>query len=92
MNRLPRLDRTTRRSEAAVFASLGLAGIISISFATSAFVKFVSGSDRVVQVLSTNPYGVAHKSPDKNASPALTNTTVFQGQRATPKPAAPDKV
>jgi len=92
MNRLPCCDRTTRHSEAAVFASLGLAGMISISFATSAFVSFVNGSNRVVEALSNSAYGVARKSPDKTEPPTLTNVTVIHGHRAQPEPAAPGKV
>ena len=92
MNRLPCIDRTTRRSETAVFASLALAGIASIVFATSAVVKFVDGSDRIVAELSGNADAVACKTPVAGAPATLTNDTTIQSRRSPTAPAAPGKV
>jgi hypothetical protein len=89
MNRLPCCDRTTRRSETAVFASLGLAGLISISVAASAFVKFVGGSDRPAlrDAAFTEPSGSVAGAPA-----ALTNVTIIQSRRTPTATATPGKV
>ena len=42
----------TRRSELAVFASLGLAGIVMVVFAAAQMTKFVAGSDRMTAALA----------------------------------------
>jgi hypothetical protein len=58
MNRLPGYDRATRRSERAVFLSLGLAGLATISLAVAQMAKFVAGSDRIVAALTAPPAAV----------------------------------
>jgi len=92
MNRLPCCDCATRRSETAVFASLALAGIVSIGFAMAAVVKFVDGRDHVVAALSGKPGSVARKTPATDAPATFTNVTIIQSRRAPEAPAAPGKV
>ena len=92
MNRLPCIDRTTRRSETAVFASLALAGIVSIVFTAGAVMKFVEGSEHVVAALSGKPCCVMHKTPATEAPATLTNVTTLGGQRLPIAAAAPGKV
>lgn len=58
MNRLPSYDRGTRRSEMAVFLSLGLAGLATLSLAAAEMARFVAGSDRIVAALSAPPAAV----------------------------------
>jgi len=92
MNRLPCCDCATRRSETAVFASLALAGIVSIGFATSVVVKFVDDRDRVVAALSGKPSSVARETPATDAPATFTNVTMIQSRRAPATAAAPGKV
>jgi hypothetical protein len=47
MNRLPFSDRTTCRSELAVFASLGFAGVLMVALATSQMARLVGGGDQI---------------------------------------------
>ena len=52
MNRLPCCDRTTHRSELAVFASLGLAGVMMVALALAQMSQFVAGGDRMTAALT----------------------------------------
>jgi hypothetical protein len=47
MNRLPCCDRMTSRSESAVFASLGFAGLLMLALAAAQATWFVSGGERI---------------------------------------------
>jgi hypothetical protein len=47
MNRLPVSDRTTCRSELAVFASLGFAGVLMVALATSQATRLTGGGDHI---------------------------------------------
>lgn len=47
MNRLPCCDRMTSRSESAVFASLGFAGLLMVVLAAAQATWFVVGGDRI---------------------------------------------
>jgi len=55
MNLLPSCDRTTQRSELAVFLSLGLAGVMMILLATAQMTSFVAGSDLLNAALTGRP-------------------------------------
>ena len=52
MNRLPGCDRTTHRSELAVFASLGLAGALMVALALAQMSQFVADSEHVTAALT----------------------------------------
>jgi hypothetical protein len=54
MNRLPFSDRTTFRSESAVFASLGFAGVLMVVLATSQITKIAGGGDRITSGLAAS--------------------------------------
>jgi hypothetical protein len=47
MNRLPFSDRTTCRSELAVFASLGFAGVLMVVLATSQVTRLTGSGDHI---------------------------------------------
>lgn len=47
MNRLPCCDRMTSRSESAVFASLGFAGLMMLALAAAQATWWVGGGDRL---------------------------------------------
>lgn len=47
MNLLPGLDGATRRSELAVFISLGFAGVLMVALAAVQMTRFVADSDRM---------------------------------------------
>jgi hypothetical protein len=92
MNRLPCCDCATRRSETAVFASLALAGIATVVFATTAVLQFVNGSDGIVAALTNRPGSVAGKTSVTGAPATLTNVTTIQNRRPPSTTAAPGKV
>jgi len=69
MNRLPCCDRTTRRSEVAVFLSLGLAGAMMVAMAATQMTRFVAGSDRIAASLAAQ------------SSPALGGAHTAAGRR-----------
>ncbi len=66
MNRLPCCDRTTGRSELAVFASPGSPGVMIVALAAAQMTKFVAGSDRMTAALAgqTEPLAVATAAMD----------------------------
>jgi hypothetical protein len=63
MNRLPCCDRTTHQSELAVFASLGLAGVIMVALALAQMSQFVAGSDRMTAALTVRRAPLATATP-----------------------------
>lgn len=93
MNRLPCYDRTTRRAERAVFASLGLAAIVTIALAVSDAARFISARDCIAAALSVKPApALARKGPQHEANTTLTNATSNQTGRRPTAPVAPGKV
>ena len=90
MNRLPGCDRVTRRSEVAVFLSLGLAGVTMISLALTQMTRFVTGSDRIAAALSA-PAAVA-ETPVQVGKPQLTNGTANPVPRTAGQALGPGKV
>ena len=73
MNRLPCFDQTTQRLEAAVFASLGFAGVLMVSLALVETSRFVANHDQIAAALSKPQELLA-------ATPAGGGTTVVIAQ------------
>jgi len=69
MNHLPCWDGTTRRSEVAVFLSLGLASVMMVAMAAAQMTKFVARSDRIAASLAAQ------------SSPALGGAHTTAGRR-----------
>jgi hypothetical protein len=86
MNRLPCCDQTTRRSELAVFASLGLAGVMLVVFAAAQMTKFVAGSDRLTAALADRAESPAVVTPADDSRSAATDVSAPANSRA----ASPD--
>jgi hypothetical protein len=91
MNRLPGCDRTTARSEMALFASLGLAGLLMVALATVEMSGFVAGSDRIAAALNGQP-SVATAEPDGGSKTAATNRVSPATERANVPLQVPGKV
>ncbi len=90
MNQLPGCDRTTQRSETAVYASLGLAAVLMVALALVQTSKYVAGSDRIAAALAPQPAALATTADvGKNV---VTNTAKPAGERANVPVPAPDKV
>ena len=92
MNRLPSCDRTTQRSEMAVYASLGLAAVVMISLALVQTTKYVAGSDQIAAALSPQSAALATTTPAGGGKTILTNAAKPPGARATAPAVSPDKV
>lgn len=92
MTRLPCGGRTTQQSELAVFASLGLAGVLMISLALLQMTKYVAGSDRIAVALMLQPAGLVGVSPRDDGKMVLTNTVRPVGERANAPAGSPDRV
>jgi hypothetical protein len=73
MNRLPGYDPTTRRAERAVFVSLGVAALMTISFALFDAARFVRASDCIAAALRHYPAALARQQPAQVTT--LTNAT-----------------
>lgn len=92
MTRLPSVDRTTQQSELAVFASLGLAGVVMVALALIQTTKYVAGSDRIAAALASPPTVFTTALPSDPAKPGVTNAATPAGERASAPAVAPDKV
>jgi hypothetical protein len=91
MNRLPGCDRVTRRSEVAVFLSLGLAGVTMIALALVQMTHFVASGDRIAAALSAPPAAVA-ETPAQVGKAQLTNVTANPVPRTAGQALTPGKV
>jgi hypothetical protein len=88
MNRLPCCDRTTQRSELAVFASLGFAGVVMVALALVQMTRFVASADQVaaaVQMRQAAPTAAAARDSKIVVTNAVETRTAGPGM-------APDKV
>lgn len=92
MTRLPSSDRLTQHAELAVFASLGLAGVLTVSLALIQVTKYVAGGDQVAVVLGGPPTASTTAFPADAAKPSVTNAANPTGERASTPTVAPDKV
>ena len=92
MNRLPSWDRTTRRSELAVFASLGLAGVLMVALAAAQMTKFVAGSDRLAAALAGRAESLAVATPAENGRAVATNLLRPADARAAARPHATGRI
>ncbi len=64
MHTLPGFDRTTRRSEFAVFVTLGLAGVLLVGLALAQMTEFVAERDPHVGALGTPRAETAGRIPE----------------------------
>lgn len=80
MNPLPGLDRMTRRSELAVFVSLGFAGFMMVSLVMVQLKRIAAGSDHLTAAPAADSRSIsnhfrgpasAHASPSDGASGKL---------------------
>ena len=92
MNRLPGCDLTTRRSELAVFASLGLVGVMMVAFAVTQMTKFVSGSDRMTAALAGPTVSLAIATLAEESQTGATNVNASAAARAAARNRATGKV
>lgn len=90
MNRLPCCDRTTRRSELAACASLGLAGVMMVALAVVQMTKFVAGADQIAAAVQSPQAALAGAAREIKA--VVTNTVESPAQRAAVPAVIPGKV
>lgn len=88
--RLPAGDPPTQCSEAAVFASLGLVAVLTISFALLEMTRFVAGSPSIATALTRAPRTVAVIAP-ATAPNAVTNLVQPHNDRVAARPTPPNK-
>jgi len=92
MNCLPSGDRTTQRSELAVFASLGLAGVMVVLLAVSQTSRFVADSDRIGAALAGRPASPLLASPADDSQSIVTNKAAPGQYRAAASASSPGEV
>ncbi len=75
MTRLPSYDVGTRRSELAVFAIIGAAGLAVLAGAVNQAVRFAEGRDGIVAALTPPPAQTAEMVARHSTNPPPTNAS-----------------